>query len=164
MGLNSLGVMALEKFEIRKTKRKDKKDILKIIESWKPYHWDVKPANKHFTRFFESNDFPHDRFFVGLMDNKIVSVIGYYHDHINEVGWLEWFYTHKDYDHRGIGKFMFDFVISKLKAKRFFVSTSSSEFYEPAVHFYKKMGFEKIDVKKDFYEKGEHQIIMSKSL
>ena len=102
----------MEKFEIRKAKQKDKKDILKIFESYKPNHWDIKPANEHFTRFFESGDFPHDEFFVGLIKKRIVSVIGYYHDLANETGWLEWFYTHKDYNHRGIGKRMCNFVVS----------------------------------------------------
>lgn len=157
----------MEKFEIRKAKQKDKKDILKIFESYKPNHWDLKSANEHFTRFFESNDFPHDKFFVGLMDNKIVSVIGYYHEGANKIGWLEWFYTHKDYNHRGIGRSMFDFVISELKAKKakkVFVNTSSDEFYERAVDFYQKMGFKKIDVKNNFYGKDEDKIIMSKRL
>jgi ribosomal protein S18 acetylase RimI-like enzyme len=157
----------LKQFKIRKAKQADKKDILNLIVSWKPYHWDVKLANKHFTRFFESNDFPQDRFFVGLMDNNIVSVIGYYHDPSNKISWVEWFYVHKAYSHIGIGKHMLEFVISELKAKKakdVLVDTSSDEFYEPAIKFYKKMGFGKIDVKDNFYGKGEHQIIMSKSL
>jgi len=45
-------------------------------------------------------------------------VIGYYHDRANEIGWLEWFYTHKDNNKRGIGKSMFDFAISELKPKK----------------------------------------------
>lgn len=157
----------MEQFEIRKAKREDKKYILSIIESWKPYHWDIKPVNEHLARFFESDDFPHDKFFVGLINDRIVSVIGYYHDHTNEIGWLEWFYTHKDYTHRGIGKRMFNLVVSELKAKKvgkLFVNTSSDEFYEPAVKFYREMEFEGIDAKDNFYGKGEHQIIMSKSL
>ena len=155
----------MEKFEIRKAKQKDKKDILKIFESYKPNHWDLKSADEHFTRFFESNDFPHDKFFVGLMDSKIVSVIGYYYERVNDIGWLEWFYTHKDYSNRGIGRIIFDFVISELKvkkAKKIFVVTSSDDFYERAVNFYQKMGFKKVDVKINFYGKGEHQIIMCK--
>ncbi len=155
----------MERLKIRKAKREDKEGILKLIESWKPYHWDIRSANEHFTRFFESDDFPHDKFFVGLIKKRIVSVIGYYHDCVNEVGWLEWFYTHKDYSHLGIGKRMFNFVISELKAKKvgkLFVNTSSDEFYKTAVDFYKKMGFEEINIKEDFYEKGEHQIIMCK--
>ena len=158
----------MEKFEIRKTKREDLKDILKLIESWKPYHWDITPANEHFTRFFESNDFPQDKFFVGLIDNKIVSVVGYCPDRLNKIGiyWLGWFYTHKDYKQRGVGKSMFDFIISELiakKAKKLFVNTSSHSFYRSAVNFYRKMGFRKVDVLKHFYEKDEHQIIMSKT-
>jgi ribosomal protein S18 acetylase RimI-like enzyme len=154
---------------IRKATREDKKDILKLIESYKPYHWDIKPANEHFTRFFESNDFPQDNFFVGLIDNKIVSVIGYCSDRLNEIGvyWLGWFYTHKDHNYRGIGRYMFNFVISELrakKAKQLFVNTSSHPFYRHALKFYRKMGFKKVDVLNDFYEKGEDQIIMSRKL
>lgn len=157
----------MEKFEIRKAKQKDKKDILKIFESYKPNHWDIKPANEHFTRFFESGDFPHDEFFVGLIKKRIVSVIGYYHDLANETGWLEWFYTHKDYNYRGIGKRMFNFVVSELKArkaKKLFVNTSSHLFYKSAVIFYQKMGFRKVDVLNDYYEDGEDKIIMSRNL
>jgi ribosomal protein S18 acetylase RimI-like enzyme len=168
LGFRSFGEqLAMQQFEIRKAEKEDKKDILKLIESWKPYHWDLKPADEHFTRYFESSDFPQDRFFVGLMDNKIVSVIGYYHDHANEMGWLEWFYTHKGYSHLGIGKHMLEFVTLELKikkAKKLFVNTSSEAFYEPAVNFYRKMGFRKIDAKENFYGKNEHQIIMSKGL
>jgi len=154
---------------IRQATREDKKDILKLIESWKPYHWDIKPANEHFTRFFESNDFPQDKFFVGLIDNKIVSVIGYCSDRLNEIGvyWLGWFYTHNEYKHSGIGKIMFDFVTLELKerkAKKLFVNTSSHSFYKSAVIFYQKMGFRKVDVLNDFYEEGEDQIIMSRKL
>jgi ribosomal protein S18 acetylase RimI-like enzyme len=62
---------------------------------------------------------------------------------------------------------MFDFVISELKVKkacRLFVNTSSDEFYKPAMNFYQKMGFKKINVDEDFYEEGEDKIIMSKNL
>ena len=157
----------MKQFEILKAKREDKKDILNIIESWKPYHWDIKPVDEHLTRFFDSNDFAHDKFFVGLIDDRIVSVIGYYHDHPNEIGWLEWFYTHKDYNHRGIGKLMFNFVLSELKPKKagkLFVNTSSDPFYRSALAFYQKMGFNKIDVANNFYGKDEHKIILSKNL
>ena len=155
--------IAIKQLKIREAQRADKKHILKLIESWKPYHWDFKPAKEHFTRFFETNDFPNDKFFVGLMDNQIVSVIGYYHDHANEISWLEWFYTHKDYSHLGIGQRMFDLVISELKAKktkRLLVNTGLDEFYEPAVSFYHKMGLKKTD---DIYEEDEDSIIMSKN-
>lgn len=159
----------METLEIRKAERTDKQKILQLIESWKPYHWDIKPANKYFTRFFGSNDFPHDKFFVGLINKKIVSVIGYCPDRFNktDIYFLGWFYTHKDYNHCGIGKHMLEFVISELKAKKaknLFVNTSSDEFYEPAVRFYRKMRFEQIYVKYNFYGKGEQQIILSKSL
>jgi ribosomal protein S18 acetylase RimI-like enzyme len=159
----------MEKFEIRKAKREDKKDILNLIESWKPYHWDTTPANEYFIRFFESDEFSQDKFFVGLIDNKIVSVIGYCPDRLNEIGvyWLGWFYTHKDYKQRGVGKSMFNFVISELitkKAIKLFVNTSSHSFYRSAVSFYQKMGFRKVDVLNDFYEKDEDQIIMNRKL
>lgn len=159
----------MKQLTIRKAGHEDKKDILKIIESYKPDHWDIKPANKHLTRFFESDDFPQDKIFAGMVGNKIVSVIGYCLDHDNKIGiyWLGWFYTHKDYNHRGIGRHMLEFVISELKAqkaKKLFVNTSSDEFYEPAVKFYLKMGFKKTYILKNYYAKGEHQIIMSKSL
>lgn len=157
----------MERLLIRKAKREDKEDILKIFKSWKPEDWDIKPANEHFTRFFESNDFPQDKFFVGFINNKIVSVIGYCHDNANEISWLEWFYTHKDYKQLGVGKSMFDFVISELiarKVKKLFVNTSSHSFYRSAVNFYRKMGFKQDVILEDFYEKGEHQIIMCKHL
>ena len=154
----------MKQLEIREAKRADKKDILKLIESWKPYHWDAEPANKHFTRFFESNDFPQDKFFVGLMDNRIVSVIGYCPDRFNKIGiyCLGWFYTHKDYSRLGIGQRMFDFVISELKAKKarkLFVNTSSDDFYTPAVNLYLRMGFKQEGALEDFYEKGENRLI-----
>lgn len=62
---------------------------------------------------------------------------------------------------------MFNFVISEFKTKKvenLSINTSSDEFYEPAMKFYLKMGLERIDVRNDFYGKGEHQIIMSKIL
>ena len=62
---------------------------------------------------------------------------------------------------------MFNFVISELKtinAKSLSINTSSDECYEPAVKFYLKMGFERIDIKYDFYGNGEHQLIMSRNL
>ncbi|MCW9096681.1 MAG: GNAT family N-acetyltransferase [Ignavibacteriaceae bacterium] len=159
----------MERFEIRKTKREDLKDIIKIFKSWKPQDWDTENAHEYFKDFFRNKSCPHDQFFVGIIDNKIVSVIGYCPDRLNEIGvyWLGWFYTHKDYNHRGIGKSMFDFVISELKVKkacRLFVNTSSDEFYKPAMNFYQKMGFKKINVDEDFYEEGEDKIIMSKNL
>ena len=159
----------MERLKIRKATPEDKKDILNLIGSWKPYHWDINSANKHFTRFFGSEDFPKDKFFVGLIDNKIISVIGYCSDRFNEIGvyCLGWFYTHKGNNHRGTGKRMFNFVISELKAKKarkLFVNTSSHPFYRPALNFYRKVGFEKNVIFNDFYGKGEHQIIMCKSL
>jgi GNAT superfamily N-acetyltransferase len=159
----------MKDFKIRMVNEKDLKNIRKIFKSWKPEDWDWEYAHGYFEKFFRNTRYSQDQIFVGEKDNRIVSVIGYRPDRLYGIGlyWLGWFYTHKDSSHHGVGKFMFDFVISELKtqkAEKLFIDTSSNPFYKSALDFYQKIGFNKIKVVNDFYEKNEHKIILSKRI
>jgi ribosomal protein S18 acetylase RimI-like enzyme len=54
-------------------------------------------------------------------------------------------------------------AIEEKGGKKLFVNTSSSWFYNNALRFYKKNGFKKEAVIKDYYWSGEDQRILSKN-
>ena len=152
-----------DKLNIRYASPADYGEIINIFESWGFDHWDTDYAAKYYRAFF-NNCCQGDEVFVLKISCKIVGVTGYCPDPEESDGiyWLNWFYVHKDYKDHGYGRKLLDYVINKLKnkdARKLFVNTTSYRFYKPARDLYKAKGFKEEGILKDFYGKGEHQVI-----
>ena len=153
-------------FEIRAAQTEDKDKILEVIGSY-PFKWDKRIAKRYYDDYFNKPEcLKGNNVFVLTAKGNILGVIGYSIDRY-ETGnyWLGWFYVHKDYQGKGYGKKLLEYVIKKLKDKgvrKLFVDTSSNEFYSKALTMYLDNDFKIEAVIRDYYGKGEEQIILSK--
>jgi ribosomal protein S18 acetylase RimI-like enzyme len=159
----------MKELKIRDAMVGDWNNIQKIFNSWKPDNWDLKLAKPYYDRFFRNRNSTQDRVIVGMVNDKVVSVIGICPERLknNKIYWLGWFYTHKRYVGKSIGRELLNFVVEQLiekKAKKLFVNTTSDEFYKPALNFYLRNGFELEGKLKNYYEDGEDQLILGKLL
>lgn len=159
-----------ESFKIRPARTDDKDKILSLIGSH-PSKWDKRIAKRYYDHYFSdesSKCFSGDKVYVLTLRGEIIGVTGYSLDQYETNNyWLGWFYIHKDYQNRDLGKELLEYVASRLRRKRvkkLFVDTSSDEFYERALTIYLKNGFRIEAVIKGYYGKGEDQIILSKTL
>jgi ribosomal protein S18 acetylase RimI-like enzyme len=160
---------------IRLARIEDKKKILSVIGSYR-HQWDKDFAKRYYDDYFNTNTglSKRDRVYVLTDDEELLGVIGccpdYYESDHNY--WLGWFYIHSQYKKRGYGRQLLDHVIEEMKklninkpkdkkVKKLFVDTSSDETYNRALKLYLKRGFKKVAQIKDYYGKGEHQIILS---
>jgi GNAT superfamily N-acetyltransferase len=157
------------RFEIRSARIEDKGDILSVIASY-PSAWDKRTAKRYYSDYFTGRC-PHlkdDDVFVLVEKDKIIGVTGYSVDRYEAKNyWLGWFYIHKDYQGNGYGKGLLKYVVCVLKrkgVKRLFIDTSSNAFYRRALSLYLNNGFKKEAVIKDYYGRGENQIILSRML
>ena len=107
----------MEKLIIRKAISKDKDRIFEIFES-QDTKWDIPYAKQYYDNYF-NNDTPDDMVFAGEIDGKIVSVRGYSLDktEIDDVYWLNWHYTHKDFEGKGISGKILEHMIEILSQK-----------------------------------------------
>ena len=87
--------------------------------------------------------------------------------------WLSWTYLSKSLHGQGFGKKMLSELLVKareLNGKRIFVKVSNyvdpedGPIYASALALYKSMGFEEALTNQDFYDDGEDQIILARSL
>ena len=97
-------VLLMEELIIRKAISKDQDRIFEIFES-QDTKWDIPCAKRYYNSYF-NGDNPDDMVFAGEIDGKIVSVTGYSLDksETDDVFWLNWHYTHKDFEGQGIGR------------------------------------------------------------
>lgn len=154
--------------KIREARIEDEDGILSVIGSY-PFKWDRRIAKRYFDDFFdESISLKGDKVFVLEADGEVIGVIGYSLDRYETNNyWLGWFYIHEDYQDKGYGKRLLNYVARTLRrkgVKKLFVETSSDELYWKALKMYHDWGFRMEAVITDYYSKGEDQIIMSKSI
>ena len=158
--------------KIRSAKKQDLNKMLNVIESY-PFakKWDKPLAEKYYKSKFNKkcNCFKEDKVFVGTVDNKIVAVVGYCPDRLETKRsyWLGWFYVHSKYRNNKYGRKLLKFVFNELKgteAEKLFVDASSNRFYRKAVKIYLDNGFNLEATLRDYYEKGEDQIIFGREL
>ncbi len=163
----------MKKLNIRKADKNDLLGIERVFESRKyngQENWDWESARQYYDSFFDSRKSSQDQVFVGILERKVVGVIGY-HTRTSEgrgICWLGWFYTHTDFGKRGFGQRLLEHVVNELEkkqgAKELYVRTSSHIFYNPALIRYLKNDFTIEKILKNHYEDGEHGVILCKRL
>ena len=102
--------------------------------------------------------------FAREINGKIVSVTGYSLDKIetDDVYWLNWHYTHKDFEGQGIGGKLLEHMIEilSLKARKFYVNMGWRLLNLRALNLYLKKGFRIEAVLRDYYGEDEDQIML----
>ena len=80
---------------------------------------------------------------------------------------LYWIAVDEKFSRKGVGEKLLGFMeefVTRQKARRIYVETSSTLPYEPARSFYEKHGYQVVGVLKDFYREGNHKIIFMKEV
>jgi GNAT superfamily N-acetyltransferase len=147
----------------------DKEAILDVIGSYRA-KWDRSIAKRYYDVYFSGGCqcLSGDSVSVLALDGEVVGVTGYSIDRY-ETGnyWLGWIYVHANHWHKGLGTKLLAHTVEELRRKRLtrlFVTTSSHPFYHGAQDFYARNGFIEVARIPDYYETGEHQIIVCKQL
>lgn len=152
---------------IRAATREDMNDLLNLIR--KTLKYDQRFARRYYERFFDDEDemTEGDAVYVACLGGATVGVIGYARDYLSTdfAYWLGWFAVHQGYQGQKIGTKLLRRVEKDLRKKgkkKLFVSTEDSN--AAAKNFYIRRGFRTEGVVRDYYSKGEDELIMSKDL
>ena len=145
----------------------DLKAILSLIKDYQRY--DVEFAKRYYDIYFRKEQITEkDKVFVAKVDGKTVGVSGYSRDYFSTdySYWLGWFVVAKEYRHKkefSVAKKLLKRVeveLRKRKIKKLFVSTEDRNAI--AKSFYAKNNFKTEAVLRDYYDKEEDQLILSK--
>ena len=145
----------------------DKKAIIELIKSGFDKD-DLGFAKRYYDKFFSDDKMIHnDEVFVAELDGRIVGVIGYCGDYFSTENsyWLGWFIVAKNHQGQIIGHKLLETVENELreyKIKKLYAAAERKN--HKAIKFYKDHGFEKEGCLRDYYGKGEDQIILGKYL
>ena len=152
---------------IRKARPRDFESILKLISEQRKA--DGRQARASYQRDYIMNENSRDQVWLASCAAQVVGVSGYWYDRYadNGVYWLGWTYVSQKHQHKGVGQKLLDRVlgeVEKRKARKLYVDTSSAKMYEGALLFYIKNGFGIEGVFRNYYQRGEDQIILGKEL
>jgi ribosomal protein S18 acetylase RimI-like enzyme len=146
----------------------EEKDVLHIIRSHD--ETDARYAARYYDEYFYSRVRAMDRVLVAVTSrNKVVGVSGYISDAKEPRGifWLAWTYVLPAYRQYGVGNSILRKVEQELRkrhARKLYLHTSSHSIYKGAIRFYLDHGFRWEGYLRDYYRKGEDQIVLGKTL
>ena len=152
---------------IEPAEKGDLKAILNLIRDYERY--DVEFAKRYYDIYFGKDKITEkDEVFVAKIDGKTIGVIGFCRDYFSTdySYWLGWFVVAEEY--RGKKEFAVakkllkkvETELRKRKIKKLFVSTGDTN--ARGKSFYAKNQFRTEAVLRDYYYKGEDQLILSK--
>lgn len=152
---------------IEPAKKGDLKAILSLIRDYERY--DVEFAKRYYDIYFGKDKITEkDEVFVAKKDGKTIGVIGFCRDYFSTdySYWLGWFVVAEEYRGKkefAVAKTLLKRVeteLRKRKIKKLFVSTGDTN--ARGKSFYAKNQFRTEAVLRDYYYKGEDQLILSK--
>ncbi|MBI4549681.1 MAG: GNAT family N-acetyltransferase [Candidatus Omnitrophica bacterium] len=159
---------SLVKYKIRPIMGSEEGEVLRIIRSHD--ETDAHYAKRYYDEYFYTRARSKDRVFVAVTPrNKVVGVSGYFHDTKEPKGiyWLAWTYVIPSYRHYGVGGAFIRLIERELRgrgARKIYLNTSSHNIYKGAIRFYLDRGFKWEGYLRDYYRKGEDQIILGKTI
>lgn len=159
----------MEEVLIRVARPDDWEGIKAVFKSHQPDN-DWGYAKRYYqSYFFSPHLHTHAVVMVAVLEGRIVGVVGYLRDRteIDDVFWLGWFYVHAAEGGKGYGELLLNRVVEEVKergARKLYTDTSSWGFYARAHRRYRQYGFRKEARLKDYYSKGEHQVIYGMTL
>jgi len=159
----------MQNIKIREAQIKDKSSIIDLIKSYSL--WDEKYAVRYYDCYFTDNPIINeDLTLVAEINDKVVGVIGYCENYFdtNYAYCLNWFAVADRYRgwqdgsiaHKLLETLEMD--LRRYRIKKIFVTTGHCP--ERCHGFYLKHGFQFEARLKDYYGKGEDQIIFGKDL
>jgi len=156
------------KFKIRPIKGSEEPAVLRIIRSHD--ETDAHYAKRYYDEYFYSRARSKDRVLVAVTTkDKVIGVSGYFTDtkEPNGVYWLAWTYVLPSYRCYGIGNAFIRTVERELRSRggrKLYLNTSSHSIYRGAIRFYLDRGFKWEGYLRDYYRKGEDQMILGKNI
>jgi ribosomal protein S18 acetylase RimI-like enzyme len=152
---------------IELAERDDLSAILDIIRDYQRY--DVEFAKRYYDIYFRKDKITEqDKVFVAKINGKTIGVSGFCRDYFSTdySYWLGWFIVDEEY--RGKKEFAVakkllkrvEAELQKRKIKKLLVSTEDTN--QRAIRFYTKNHFSTEAVIRDYYGRGEDQLILSK--
>jgi ribosomal protein S18 acetylase RimI-like enzyme len=154
---------------IEPAEKRDLRGILELIRHYERY--DVEFAKRYYDIYFGDGQITEkDQVYVARIEGKTIGVIGFSRDYFSTdySYWLGWFVVDEEYrgrkDYAVAEKLLrkAESELTKKKIKKLFVSTEDTN--TRAKSFYAKNGFRTEAVLRDYYYKGEDQLILSKVL
>lgn len=153
---------------IREASKDNINEILHIINEYQRY--DVEFARRYYRKYFSNKSdemTEKDKVYVALSGEELAGVIGYCRDYFSSdySYWLGWFVVKEKFRRNKIGTKLLRKVekdLKTIKKRSLFVNTE--DYNAVAKSFYTKNGFRTEGVIRDYYGKGEDQLIMSKTL
>jgi N-acetylglutamate synthase-like GNAT family acetyltransferase len=153
--------------EIRHAKKEDLESILDLVRDYESY--DVEFAKRYYDLYFQKDQIVEkDKVYVAKADGRTIGVIEFTRDYFaNSFSyWVRCFVVHKDYRGKkeyNVAQRLLQKVqaeLAKRKIKKLFVSTEDTN--ARAKSFFARNGFRIEGVLRDYYSKGEDQLILSK--
>ncbi|WP_075187787.1 GNAT family N-acetyltransferase [Teredinibacter haidensis] len=152
--------------KLRPLYRNDLHAVIRMIDSHDEDDAEAAEAD------YEDSGF--DDQFVLEVDEKVVGVTGFRRVPATEnTAWLSWTYVNAEQCGKGYGKAIMTDLLDKLRSentRKVFVKVSNYEdpedgkIYERALKLYQSLGFELEVTNIDFYDKGEDQLILGKTI
>ncbi len=142
--------------EIRRVRIDDISTIVEIEKNSYPDPWSEKMFERELQLEFSN-------FFVAIEDREIAGYMCLWR--VSDEGHLTNITVKECFQKKGLGSKLMRYIIDyakKLKIKEIFLEVRASNF--PALKFYEKFGFRKIDVRKKYYNKTDDAIVMKKEL
>ena len=105
--------------------------------------------------------------YIPLLDKKINGTIGYRRlkTHPKYVVWLDWFVVNSNYQKKGVGTVLFNFLMHKLKNKKFkILCCEKSDKNKSSNTFYKKVGFTTYGMMKKYWEDGSNLVLLFRKI
>lgn len=159
----------MENVGIRAAKPSDLEGIKAVFKSHQPDN-DWKFAKRYYHSYFTAPQMHSNAVvLVAVVEGRIVGVVGYLRDRteIDDIFWLGWFYVHAEDRGKRYGELLLDRVVEEVKergGRKLYTDTSSWSFYAGAHRRYQEYGFKKEARLKDYYAKGEDQVIYGMTL
>ncbi len=156
------------KFKIRPIMGSEQGEVLRIIRSHD--ETDAHYAKRYYDEYFYSRARSKDCVLVAVTSkNKVIGVSGYFRDtkEPNGIYWLAWTYVIPSYRRYGIGNAFIRAVEKELRrrgGRKLYLNTSSHSIYKGAIRFYLERGFKWEGYLRDYYRKGEDQMILGKNI
>ena len=155
--------------QVRLMDQRDLDEVLRMIRLHDSDDYKAAKASFAETRFDAPEQVTAHFVVIDPEERRPVGVTGYYIDDLEARGlyWLGWTYVNPFFRGKGFGGVLMEFVLEavrELGGRKIYLSTSSLESYATAVGFYKRYGFVEEGRLLDYYNDGEHQLILGRRL
>lgn len=155
-------------FVTREMRKEDIPSIIEIIGSHSLF--DAENAKKYFEKYFNDSarllsDSERNYVVQDVERGTLIGICGFSPDKYDHQGimWLNWLYVKKEYIGKSIGFNLLNYTreIAKSQSiRKIYLDTSSDSVYRRAIKLYKNFGFKQEGELINYYDIGEHYIIM----